>query len=96
MRTAQAALDACTWRIRFQSIPSEAFTALLELHPRTPEQPSTHQWDPVTFQPALVAACAVDSDLTEQEWAAELGSERWSTGERNALFMQALAVNISS
>jgi hypothetical protein len=45
---------------------------------------------------ALIAACAVDSGLTEQEWAEQLDSDLWSQGERNALFNTALELNIGT
>ncbi len=84
-----------------QSLPPHQFEALLSQHEPTEQQvkdaTTKGQQRPAfnvdALVPALVAACTVEQDMTEQEWTAELSSERWSAAERNELFDVALAVN---
>lgn len=91
---ATGALAACWHRIVLHNVPPGQFEALLKQHPPSHEQKQAGaQWDPDTFQPALIAACADEAGLTADEWAVELASDRWSMAERNELFAEALAVN---
>jgi hypothetical protein len=94
---ARDALDGCWHTIRLVSLPAPQFTALLAEHPPTKDQRREGaEWNPDTFHPALIAACAQDEGLTAEQWAAELDSDRWSQGERNELFNLALDVNVST
>jgi hypothetical protein len=94
---ATAALDACWQPIVLRSIPAEQLTALIAEHPPAKEQKAQgDQWNPETFQPALIAACAHDAGMTAEQWAQELASDRWSTAERNELFGKCLEVNLTT
>lgn len=94
---AQAQLDACWQPIVLKSIPAAQLTALIDEHPPTKEQKAEGaQWNPETFQPALIAACAQDAGMTAEQWAHELTSGRWSTAERNELFGKCLEVNLTT
>jgi hypothetical protein len=96
VKKAQAAYDACWLPITLFAL-RDGIPALAKLHPPTEEQKAQGaEWNPNTFQPALIAACAEEAGMTEQEWAEELASGRWSTAERNALFGAALEVNLSN
>lgn len=46
------------------------------------------------FNCAYVAACAVDSDLTADEWRKQLWSKRWSRADREALFARVHQANV--
>lgn len=97
VQVAQAAVDACTLRLHFHSLPAAEFTALVAAHaPSKQGALRGDQWDPATFQPALIAACAVDAGMTPEQWTAELATDRWSLGDRNTLFSAALAVNVGA
>lgn len=91
LAAAQAELDACFHLLRLRAVPRADYEALVAAHPPT-DPNSEKPWDKDTLLPALVAACAVDSELTEEEWAAELDS--WSAGEQASLFKLAVNVNI--
>ena len=92
---AQAKVDACYHRIWFHGLGFTEFDALVALHPPTAEQAKDKwAWNPDTFNYALVAACAIDSDLTAGEWKAELeDADRWSRADRAQLLSEALAAN---
>jgi hypothetical protein len=45
------------------------------------------------FNCAYVAACAVDSDLTAEEWRAALWSKQWTRADRDALFSRVHQAN---
>lgn len=92
---ARAALSACVHRVVFHNLPADAFEDLIGAHPPQKDKKDTDTWDARTFRPALIAACAVDSDMTEQEWAEELASERWNEADVDAIFMAALSANVT-
>lgn len=89
---AQAAVDACYYPLRLRGIGRSELEALHAAHPAPPDTDPDVTINIRTFRPALIAACAVDSDLTAEEWAAELESERWTLGDVNALFALARRV----
>jgi hypothetical protein len=92
---ARAALQACLHRIHFQPLEPDVFEALVGAHPPTKAQRADGDtWNATTFRPALIAACAVDSELDETDWAVELASKRWSVADRDEIFAAALAANV--
>lgn len=92
---AVAALEACRDRLVFQALPAHEFEALIAAHePQESDRASGDQWHAETFVPALIAACIVDSDLTEDDWKQELAG--WSVAERNAIFAAAVSANVVS
>jgi hypothetical protein len=83
--------------IRFRGLTEDERDALISAHPVTDEQKAKDEADEVPkeersqinragFTPAALAVCALDSDLTEEEWVAELASDRWTAGEKLALY----------
>lgn len=95
LEQAKAAVRACYDTLLFRALPSHEFEALISAHEPTKEQQKDGaQWNTDTFPPALLAACAVDSDMSEQEWAEELSP--WSVADRNAVFSAALSANVTA
>jgi Asp-tRNA(Asn)/Glu-tRNA(Gln) amidotransferase A subunit family amidase len=91
---AQERLREHVHRITFVNLPPDEFEELVAAHPPGKDQKKDDEWHP-SFRAALVAACAVDSDLSEDEWAAELKSERWNEADRSAIFAAALSANVT-
>jgi hypothetical protein len=92
---ARAGLQACLHRVHFRNLEPDVFEALIGAHPPTKKQRDDgERWNSDTFRPALIAACAVDGELTEQEWAEELTQPRWSHSDREEIFAAALAANV--
>ena len=101
LEAAREALTGASCRIRFHPLDPDAFEALVGDHPPTKaQQDEGDQWDRTTFAPALLAACAVDSDMTEKDWTDELtskderGRPKWSRADRDGVFMAALTANV--
>lgn len=96
VQVAQAAVDACYYQLRLRGISAADLEALINAHPPKPDAEDGSSWDEDGLMPALVAACTVDSDLSADEWADELSSERWTRGDRKALFLAAMSVCIKA
>lgn len=89
---AQAAVDGCYAQIVLRALPPEQYEELIAAHPPTEAQRAAGEiWNVDSFRPALLAGCA-DGDMTAEDWAAFL-AERCSQGERQELWVAALAVN---
>lgn len=76
-QAAAAEVDSCYATIRMQALRPEAYEALIAAHPPTAEQKAQPQpplWNPDTFLPALLEACA-DGDMTAAAWAALLDGD---------------------
>ena len=92
MPAARAEVDGCYEQIVLRAMPPADYERLIAAHPPTDEQRGKGEiWDPDSFRPALLAACA-DGDMTEQDWVAFL-AEHVSAAERQGLYVAALAVN---
>jgi hypothetical protein len=100
---AAEALREATTFITFKSMGRKAYQALIEEHPPTEEQKKQYQtehgmeapYDQETFAPALVAACAYDSD-GELIWTVEEAEEvfeEWNSSEIVTLFQAAIQCN---
>lgn len=91
-RQAVAKRDECFYRLWFRGLSDDDFDALVDMHPPTDEERNDGaSWNRETFIPALLAACTVDSDLTEAEWAAKLAEENTPAAERRAMVSMAIA-----
>lgn len=91
---AKAHRAECFHRVWFRGLPFDEFDALVALHPPTDEQRRSdeqHAWNPDTFVWALLEECVVDGDLTADEWKAELGSDRWTSADRQRFLGMAIA-----
>jgi HEPN domain-containing protein len=94
-QAAEDALQACYYRLRFRNMPAHEFEALVGEHEASKEEAEKGEvWDREGLTPALLAACTVDSDLTAEEWAAELASERWNAADKLGVYRAALDANI--
>lgn len=93
LATAQAERDACFYRIEFRGLGLTEFDALVKLHPPTKAQADDKWlWNPDTFDFALLEHAVVDSDLTAEDWQAELADEeKWPAPERARLLNNCLA-----
>lgn len=97
---AQAALDAVPClEVTLRALPPPEWEALAELHPATEEQQSRGMaWNPVTFRPALLAACVVPSDgddpMSADDWVQSVKIGELATGEYNALCNAAVQINL--
>lgn len=73
--------------ITFTAISSHDLDKLQSKYPPTSEQRVRGlQFNPETFAPALVAACAKDPEMTLEDAKEIWTSDAWSTGELNFLF----------
>lgn len=96
-QAAKDTLAACFFRLRFRNMPAHEFEALVGEHEASEEDAEQGEvWDREGLTPALLAACAVDSDLTAEEWATELASERWNAADKLAVYRAALDANIKT
>ena len=86
---AQAAFDACSYRLDLRAIPDADRDALRNEHPD--DESVKVGEDPFVY--ALLAA-SVDGDVTAEEWRTELHSERWREADRNELLGLVLDVNL--
>lgn len=80
----------------FRAVSYKAYDALLTANQPTKEQvrDGESNWNPDTFPPALIAACAVDPPLdiaaAQELWT----SEEWSRGELMDLFYAVVKLNV--
>ena len=96
LAAASDAVEACWQPLRLLSI-GERFEELLAEHkPTHAQREAGADWNPDTFRPALIAACAVDAGMSAEEWAQLLAGEQWSTGDRRRLFELALEANVAT
>lgn len=71
----------------FQAISSHELDALQAKHtPTTEQRVKGSSFNPQTFPPALVAACSVEPQLTEEDTKEIWESDAWSMGELAYLF----------
>lgn len=95
----QAEVDACFYRVHFKGLSSDAdLDALMNAHPPTDEQRDKGlAYNPDTFDLALlVASITGDDEMTEDEWRAEVYSDKWTRADRRRLFDTVTAANTQS
>lgn len=82
----KAELDACFYRLELRALKDDAERdVLLSAHPPTEAQKAKNpeqKVDPDPYYVSLLVACVQNSDLTEDEWRAELWSDRWTEPDR--------------
>lgn len=81
---------AVSFEIRFRGLTENERDALSSEHTYAEDDLAANvksgDLNVKTYLPAALAVCVVDSTLTEAEWAAELSSDRWTAGEKDAMF----------
>lgn len=98
---ARAVVAACYEHPTITALPPADMEAMIGEHPPTAAQAEDGAtWNPVTFAPALLAACVSfgpdEPGWSAQEWAEETRHGTLSLGELNSLFQAALDVNSRS
>ena len=79
--------------VTLRAIGSKAYDVLVGMHPPTGEQKKEGaSYNPDTFGPALIAACAVEPRITPNEAKELWESDEWSRGEVMELFVAAVEV----
>lgn len=73
--------------LRLQAIGRKAYDALIAQHPGE----AGETYNPDTFAPALIAACCIEPDLSDED--ARFLFDEWSAGEVAEVFAAAVAVN---
>jgi hypothetical protein len=97
---ARAAMAPFVEVLEVAAIPPSEFDALVSAHPPSDELREKQQaaWDPLTFPPALLAAC-IGRDLpeaermSEKDWAEFMTSAAAASGEMGLLFATCMTVN---
>jgi hypothetical protein len=82
---AQEAVEACYEQVTLTALAPADMEALLADHPAPEPLQGKSIFNPVTFIPALLAAC-VDSDVTEADWAEYVTTGAMTFGEVTDLF----------
>jgi len=93
-RTKELAFGDSGGTILFQALGAKGYDTLIAECPPTKEQKSEGaNWNPDTFGPALIAACAVEPAITREDADALWASESWSRGELMNVFMTVVELN---
>lgn len=80
------------YAFRFRALPARAYSDLVAKHPPRPEDKAERlRFNVATFPAALISACCVDPEMTEDE-AGELLDDL-SAGQRDTLFAAAWTAN---
>lgn len=80
--------------VTIKAIGSKAYDDLLAAHPPTNEQKKEGtSYNVETFAPALISACSVTPQLTEEQANQIWTSDEWSRGELTELFIGCVEVN---
>ena len=91
-------LKKCFREIRLLSLEPAEYEKLVYENPPTVEQVKGKSiedvplWDDSTFQPALIAATAVDAGMTAEEWSETIKSS-FTAGEFRMLWAAVLGIN---
>lgn len=79
--------------VTLRAIGSKAYDVLVGMHPPTADQKREGAtYNPDTFGPALISACALEPHMTPNEAKELWESEEWSRGEVMELFVAAVEV----
>lgn len=85
--------EVIEFSILFRAISPTRYDELRGEHPPTPAQRKDGlNFNPDTFQAALVAECSADPKLTEEDAKELWDSGNWNKGELQALFLGAVQV----
>ena len=94
VEAAQRIWDRCHDQVTFAPLPPADFEALKAAHADDPSEGLPYNRD--TIKVPLIAACAVDSDMSEDDWRQELASGRWSAAELLELYAGAMQANTTT
>lgn len=66
----RAEVDAASLRLTFRALPAARFEGLRIQHPPRKDVPTdrVQHLNPITFFPALIAACTVDPVMSAEQW----------------------------
>jgi hypothetical protein len=73
---------------RFRALPRKVYRELLDEHK---DESGEKRWDTETFPPALIAACAVDPEMTLEQ--ATSVYDEWDENQASTLFAAAFMAN---
>jgi hypothetical protein len=80
--------------LKYQAIGMRAYDKLVAKYPPKPEQRAEgSSFDIDTFAPALIAACAVEPEISIAQAKEIWDSEDWSRGDVMVLFRNAVELN---
>lgn len=79
--------------IKLRAIPPDDFQALVDAHQPTDEEREKGARWAVTFGPAVLEACVIDSDLAAEDWAFLMAQNHMAAGEVITLVHAAVAAN---
>lgn len=79
--------------VTLRAIGSKAYDVLVGMHPPTTEQKKEGAvYNPDTFGPALISACAISPRMTPNEAKELWDSDEWSRGEVMEIFASSVEV----
>jgi hypothetical protein len=80
--------------LKYQAIGMREYDRLVAKHPPKPDQRAEgSSFDIDSFAPALIAACAVEPEMTPSEAKEIWDSDDWSRGDVMVLFRNAVELN---
>lgn len=80
--------------LKYQAIGMREYDRLVGKHPPKPDQRAEgSSFDIDTFAPALIAACAVEPEISPQQAKEIWDSPEWSRGDVMVLFRNAVELN---
>lgn len=80
--------------LTYQAIGAKAYDKLMAKHPPKAEQRvEGASFDIDTFAPALIAACSVEPEMSEEDAKSIWDSPEWSRGDLMVLFTKAVGLN---
>jgi hypothetical protein len=100
----EAAVNDATEIFVFRGLRRDALDKLLDAHRPTKAQTEKNKekglpapdWNPDTFPPALLAACCVSHDLSDDDWKVLWhDADEWNSAELQSMFAAAYNANSS-
>ena len=80
--------------LKYRAIGAKAYDKLVSKHPpKAEDRLEGASFDINTFAPALIAACSVEPEMTEEDAKEIWDSPEWSRGDLMVLFRNAVDLN---
>jgi len=92
LEKARAAVEACYEPVTLTAMLPEDFEALVAKPEHAAREGKDERWNATTFPRAAFLACVSTEDLSTEEWAT-FAAENLAQGERESLFLAAIALN---